>query len=225
MEFVKYSRRKLLRGQSRESQIMPSRPTTSLDTECGTGPQDLLLVQRSLRGERAPIDEVMQRLGCVVRFVYRLNRTMGYQMPTEGLEDVVQQVYLAVWPRLSDYSGTAALETWVYGFCRNCLRSEFRRRTSRLRTIQAEEDWAEQIGSAPAPEDYALRSESLDLLQEELSQLKEFDREIVELRHLHDWSFEQIARQKNLPPSTVKDRCYRSIDKIRVRMKRRHGRA
>ena len=202
---------------------MSSRPTTSLDTERGTGPQDLLLVQRSLRGERAPIDEVMQRLSCVVRFVYRLNRTMGYQMPTEGLEDVVQQVYLAVWPRLVDYSGTAALETWVYGFCRNCLRSEFRRRTSRLRMIQKDEDWGESSDEAAAPEEHALRMESLDLLQEELRRLPEFDREIVELRHLHDWSFEQIARHKSLPPSTIKDRCYRAIDKVRVRMKRRDG--
>jgi len=165
----------------------------------------------------------MQRLSCVVRFVYRLNRTMGYQMPTEGLEDVVQQVYLAVWPRLVDYSGTAALETWVYGFCRNCLRSEFRRRTSRLRMIQKDEDWGESSDEAAAPEEHALRMESLDLLQEELRRLPEFDREIVELRHLHDWSFEQIARHKSLPPSTIKDRCYRAIDKVRVRMKRRDG--
>ncbi len=204
---------------------MSPTPTTSLDTERGTGPQDLLLIQSTLRGERASVDEVMQRLGCVVRFVYRLNRTMGYQMPTEGLEDVVQQVYLAVWPRLSDYAGTAALETWVYGFCRNCLRSEFRRRTSRLRMLQIHEEGVEQQGSDTAPEDQVLRMEGLDLLRAELGQLKDSDREIVELRHLQDWSFEQIARQKNLPPSTIKDRCYKSIDKIRTRMKRHHGHA
>lgn len=204
---------------------MSIRPTTSLSAERGTGPQDLLLVQDALRGERTRIDEVMQRLGCVVRFVYRLNRTMGYQMPTEGLEDVVQQVYVAVWPRLCDYAGTSALETWVYGFCRNCLRSEFRRRASRLRVVQIDEEWTEQSAAVSAPEEQALRMEGLDLLREELAGLEDFDREIVELRHFYDWSFEQIARQKNVPPSTVKDRCYRSMDRIRTRMKRRYGRA
>ncbi len=204
---------------------MSPRPTTSSAAGSGTGPQDLLLVQRALRGERAPVDSVMQRLGCVVRFVYRLNRTMGYHLPTEGLEDVAQQVYLAVWPRLGDYAGTSALETWVYGFCRNCLRSEARRRSSRLRTVQAEDEWTERHDPVAAPGEGVVRTEGLDLLQEELAQLAESDREIVELRHLQDWSFEQIARQKNLPPSTIKDRCYRAIDKIRTRMKRRYGRA
>jgi RNA polymerase sigma-70 factor (ECF subfamily) len=196
---------------------------TSLRVDRGTGPQDLLVVQGALRGEREAIDAVMRRLGCVVRFVFRLNRSMGYNLPTEGLEDVVQQVYTAVWPRLVDYAGTSALETWVFGFCRNCLRAEFRRRTTRQRFVQGDEEWDEHRSGAPAPEDQALRLEGLDLLQEELALLPALDREMVELRHLHNWSFEQIARQKNLPPSTVKDRCYRALDRIRMRMKRRYG--
>jgi RNA polymerase sigma-70 factor (ECF subfamily) len=198
---------------------------TSLRADGGTGPQDLLLVREALRGTRASVDAVLGRMSCVVRFVFRLNRTMGYHLPTEGLEDVVQQVYVAVWPRLVDYAGTSALETWVFGFCRNCLRAEFRRRTTRLRMVQVDDEWDQKCGAAPAAEEQALRLEGLDLLQEELERLPPLDREVVELRHLHGWSFEQIARQKNLPASTVKDRCYRALDKIRMRMKRRYGRA
>jgi RNA polymerase sigma factor (sigma-70 family) len=198
-------------------------PSSTLLGDRGTGPEDQLLVQGALRGDRASVDAVMRRLGCVVRFVYRLNRSMGYNMPTEGLEDVVQQVYLAVWPRLPDYAGTSALETWVYGFCRNCLRAEFRRRASRLRVVQTDDNLQDHTVDAPPPEERAVQMESLDLLHEELEQLTDGDREIVELRHLQDRSFEQIARQKNLPPSTIKDRCYRAVDKIRMRMKRRYG--
>ena len=198
-------------------------PSSTLRGDRGTGPEDQLLVQGALRGERDSVDAVMRRLGCVVRFVYRLNRSMGYNMPTEGLEDVVQQVYLAVWPRLPDYAGTSALETWVYGFCRNCLRAEFRRRASRLRVVQTDDNLQDHTVDAPPPEERAVHMESLDLLHEELEQLTKDDREIVELRHLQDRSFEQIARQKNLPPSTIKDRCYRAVDKIRMRMKRRYG--
>ncbi len=198
-------------------------PSSTLLGDRGTGPEDQLLVQGVLRGDRTSVDAVMRRLGCVVRFVYRLNRSMGYNMPTEGLEDVAQQVYLAVWPRLPDYAGTSALETWVYGFCRNCLRAEFRRRASRLRVVQIDDNLQDHTVDAPPPEERAVQMESLDLVHEELEQLTDGDREIVELRHLQDRSFEQIARQKNLSPSTIKDRCYRAVDKIRMRMKRRYG--
>lgn len=188
----------------------------------GTGPKDLVLVQAALRGEESAVQEILSRLSCVVRFVFRLNKTLGYALPTEGLEDVVQQAYVAIWPRLRDYAGTAALETWVYGFCRNCLRSEMRRRVGQVREVCGREELLQRCAEVPAPEDAAVQAEGLDMLQEELARLDPLDHEIVELRHLQEWSFEQIAEQKGLPVSTVKDRCYRALDKIRFRMTRRH---
>ena len=62
-------------------------------------------------------------------------------------------------------------------------------------------------------------------LQAEIGRLECRDREIFEMRHIHHLSFEQIARQTGLSPSAVKDRCFQSIDKIRMRMKRRQSRA
>ena len=130
---------------------MQHQPSTLHHADRGTGPEDQLLVQAALSGRRDSVDTVMRRLSCVVRFVYRLNRSMGCNMPTEGLEDVAQQVFLALWPRLPEFAGTSALETWVYGFCRNCLRSEFRRRSSRQRPIQSEETLSDQKEAVQRP--------------------------------------------------------------------------
>lgn len=80
---------------------------------------DLHLVRRALRGESAAVEEVLARLACVVKFVFRLNKTQGYGLPPEALEDVVQQVYAALWPRLRDFTGGAMLESRAFGFCRN----------------------------------------------------------------------------------------------------------
>lgn len=198
-----------------------TRRTATLRMDRGTGPSDLLLVQRALRGDRPAVDSVLQRLDCIVRFVYRLNRGMAYHLPTEGLEDVVQQVYVTIWPRLNAYAGTSAFETWVYGFCRNCLRSEFRRRYSR-RAV-SDDSGGEHV-DPEVPEDRAMRMESVDLLLAEIERLDDIEREIVELRHLQGWSFEEISRQKNLPPSTVKDRCYKAVERIRTKLKKYYGR-
>ena len=190
----------------------------------GTGPADLPLVQRALTGDGAAVEDLLGRLACVGRFVWRLNKSLGYGLPAEALEDVVQQVYAAMWPRLPDFAGTAALESWAFGFCRNCVRAEARRRAQRHRgrqSLEVDELQAAAGGAELAPHG-AEGVEALDALQEELQRLQPLEREVVELRHLAGLSFEEIARQKGLPPSTVKDRCYRALLRVRGRLQRRH---
>lgn len=198
----------------------------ALTADGGTAPEDLLLVRRALQGDSLAVDQVLERLSCVVRFVYRLNRSLGYGLPPEQLEDVVQQVYLAVWPRLPDYVGSAALESWVFGFCRNCLRAAARRRAQAAQTtvgLGADGELGGAVDALrPGPETNVEETEGLDALQAELERLSPAEREVVELRHLEGWSFEQIARQRDLPASTVKDRCYRALVRLRERLERRH---
>ena len=199
-------------------------PTTnSRPFDQGTGPEDLLLVRRALRGDREAVDAVLQRFSCIARFVFRIHETMGYGLAPEQLEDVVQQVYMAVWPRLGDYAGSAALESWVYGFCRNCLRAEARRRAMNAKVVSFVGDDLDrgQQTDDPAPHDAVARAEGVDAVREELENLKPVEREVVRLRHLEGWSFEQIARHQDLPASTVKDRCYRALMKLKGRLRTR----
>ncbi|MHC5064506.1 MAG: RNA polymerase sigma factor [Planctomycetota bacterium] len=183
---------------------------------------DLLLVRRALEGEREAVEGVLSRLACTVRFVFRLNRNLQCGLPTEALEDVVQQVYTTVWTRLSAYSGNAALESWVFGFCRNCLRAELRRRSKRLRLLRnAGPELSEVVDQSARPDGQMLLHEGLNLLHEELEKLSPEEQSVVKLRHLEDWSFERIARHLDLPASTVKDRCYRALLKMRGGLGRR----
>src|SRR5262249_23115740 len=127
-------RRRRRYGQSpRSPAYSMTLPTELIGSDGGTGPEDLLLVRRALRGEAGAVELVLARLSCIARLVYRLNESLSYGLGAERLEDAVQQVYMAVWPRLRDFAGSAALESWVYGFCRNCLRAEARKRAMNLR--------------------------------------------------------------------------------------------
>lgn len=203
---------------------MPFRSTAQPRT-AGTGPADLILVQRALRGDGPAVDQLLERLSCVVRFVMRLDRMLGCRLTAEALEDVVQQVYAAFWPRLRDFDGSAALETWVFGFCRNCLRSEARRRNLAARTPAVEprvlqESRDPRLGE---PELDLLRRERAEALHAELAALPAEEREAVQLRHFEGLSFEEIARRRQVAASTIKDRCYRALERIRERLRRRQG--
>jgi len=194
-------------------------PSSVLAERGSTGPHDLVLVQQALRGDVASADALLQRLSCIVRFVYRLNRVLGCGLPADALEDVVQQVYAAVWPRLPDFAGSAAIESWVFGFCRNCLRAEVRRRRHGGKPT----DFAEVSppDAVPPASEAIEQDEELDVLRAELARLSPDERAVVEMRFLDELSFEEIARSLGLPASTVKDRCYRAMERLQGRMRRR----
>ncbi|MEZ5963058.1 MAG: RNA polymerase sigma factor [Planctomycetota bacterium] len=197
-------------------------PPLTLAERGSTGPQDLLLVKRALRGEADAVEGLLQRLACIHRFVFRLNRTLGYGLPTDVLEDVVQQVYGSVWPRLRDYIGSAAIESWVFGFCRNCLRSEARGRRRGASVLDPSDDRVATDASGEGTAVHVVaREEGVDALRAELARLDPDERAVVEMRFLHEQSFEHIARMLGVPPSTVKDRCYRALERLKGRLRRR----
>jgi len=195
---------------------------TSTTKTAGNGPEDLLLVQSALRGEDAAIDALMGRLGCVPRFVFRLNGTLGCGLATEALEDVVQQVYTALWQRLADFHGRNPLETWVFGFCRNCLRSAvWRRRSTVARAALSDELLAATPAAGDSPASLLDRSEALGALHQELDQLPDEERAVVIARHLDGRGFEEIARATGVAVSTIKDRCYRAMQRLKQKLGRR----
>ncbi|MCA8953951.1 MAG: sigma-70 family RNA polymerase sigma factor [Planctomycetes bacterium] len=191
-------------------------------TAAGNGPADLLLVQAALRAERDAVDALVVRLGCVPRFVFRLNRVLGLGLPSEALEDVVQQVYAALWARLGGFHGRNPLETWVFGFCRNCLRAASRRgRDPRRATMVAPEVLAAlPAGEPDAPQELG-QNEALAALRDELAELPDAERAAVEARHLDGASFEDLARASGVAVSTIKDRCYRAMQRLQQRLGRR----
>ena len=102
------------------------------------------------------------------------------------------------------------------------MRAELRRRSKRLRLLyNAGSELSEVVDQSGRPESHLMLHEGLDLLHEELEKLSPEERSVVELRHLEDWSFEKIARHLNQPASTVKDRCYRALLKMRGGLGRR----
>src|SRR5690606_13577815 len=116
--------------------------------------------------------------------------------------------------------------SWAFGFCRNCLRAEARRRRG-TRLGAGTTALTDDVLDGHAGDRGVSRErdvawlDGLRALREELDRLPPDERAVVELRHLEEWSFERIARELALPASTVKDRCYRALTKLKARLRRR----
>ncbi len=101
-----------------------------------------------------------------------------------------------------------------------------RRRATHLRLLPRDDDGGcveERIsdGGGAAPDGEVVARERLEVLRTALDELDEAERRVVELRFFEDWSFERIARELDVAPSTVKDRCYRALSRMKDRLRRR----
>jgi RNA polymerase sigma-70 factor (ECF subfamily) len=75
-----------------------------------------------------PFDELYDEFFPIV---WRTARRMG--IPEAQLEDLCQDVFIAVHRRLPDFQGNASLKTWIFGFVVNVVQTH--RRTLRRKSV------------------------------------------------------------------------------------------
>lgn len=153
-------------------------------------------------------------------FVYRNARRLG--VPPSAADDVVQEVFVVLHRRLSEYDGRATLQSWVYGILANTVRDyrrSFRRKQAPL--VAAEHD--EQLGPASSrgsPERRAQLSQDLALLNELLEALPEDQRELIVLADLEQLSVPEICGCIGGNHNTVYSRLRVARDNLKAKLAR-----
>jgi RNA polymerase sigma-70 factor (ECF subfamily) len=149
----------------------------------------------------------VQRLRCVPRILALLNQRMGGVLGAEDLNDLTQDTLTCLWPRMEHYTGQAALETWVYGYCfngfMNALRKGRKQRTTAL---------TEAMAGPPA----ARARFEYDDLHRGLERLEERETRIIRLKYYDDLTFEEIGGRLGISPNTVKTCFYRGMRRLEV---------
>jgi RNA polymerase sigma-70 factor (ECF subfamily) len=146
----------------------------------------------------------------------------GY-LRTQGVreaEDVTSEVFLAVFARLSGFSGTEArFRSWVFTIAHHKVVDERRRRSRRPdpEPLDAREPGP---GAAAPAEDEALGNLGSERVQALLGGLTPDQRDVITLRVLADLSLEQVAATLRKPPGAVKALQRRGLDALRRQLQR-----
>jgi RNA polymerase sigma-70 factor, ECF subfamily len=172
---------------------------------------DLGLVGRALEGDGAAVERVVERMRCVCRALDRGNRRLGLPFAPEELEDVAQDVAIAVWGKLGDYRGLSSLEGWISRFAYLELIYRLRRRDRMPRALddaRARAEVAPEDASASARDDAEELYPALEALDPEQG-------EVIRLKHFDDLTFPQIAERLGASANTAKTRYYRGLQRLR----------
>ncbi len=134
------------------------------------------------------------------------------RVPVDDVNDVMADVFLATWRRISDVPDGDAARLWLYGVARNCVANSQRstRRSFRLRA---------KLASAPdelvsSPETIVVRNDSAEEALVALETLKPLDQEIVQLRIWEELSSKDIGEVVGLRPTAVDMRLSRARKRL-----------
>jgi RNA polymerase sigma-70 factor (ECF subfamily) len=155
------------------------------------------------------------------QFVYR--SLIGLGVPVSSAEDAMQEVFLVVHAKLSDFQGTY-FKAWLFrlalSVARNVRRST-RRADQSVAPIDPDaiEDWR---GS---PFERAAHAERIKLLHDLLEQLDDEKREVFILAELEQMPQVEIAEALDIHVNTVAYRLHAAKQRLQQLLERFHLRA
>lgn len=170
-----------------------------------SGTEDVALARRALAGEPDARRELAGRLACVVRMLSSLNARWGRPLSAHDLEDVTQDVLVALWRGLPAFAGLSSLESWIFRSCHRALLARLRS----SRQVTALSDGAAL--EPPAPD----QGPTNDDVYQALERLEPRARCVIELKHFEELTFEEIGSRLSTSPNTVKSWYYQTIADLR----------
>jgi RNA polymerase sigma-70 factor (family 1) len=134
-------------------------------------------------------------------YAYRILRDQ------EGSEDAVQEVFVKLWKmntRLEEYESVDALAaTMIKNYCIDQIRKQKYIESGNKSALAAYRD------SEPSPHEKVERNETFQLMHRIINNLPEMYREIIQLRDIEEFSYDEIA-----------DKTGQNINTLRVNLSR-----
>lgn len=147
---------------------------------------------------------------------------------TSAARDATQETFVRAFQRLHTLESRERPAPWLYGIARN-VSLEFRRARRRRRRVVDDkglEVWEDERAVEDArgsPEDHAIRSEALHLVEDAIGELSHDRRTVLLLRVDHDMSCDDIAATMGWSVSKVKVEIHRARQALREAIQKTEG--
>ncbi len=147
-------------------------------------------------------------------------KTAFYFMGNEhDAKDVTQDALMKVYTKLHTFQEKAQFKTWVQRITTNLCMDYFRKRREEISIEGSElpltlnENLEEDVETRLILEEVII----------EINQLSPALRAVMILRHLHEFSYQEIANALDIPINTVKSHLHRGRDQLQAVMNKRKG--
>ncbi|MGD2175731.1 MAG: sigma-70 family RNA polymerase sigma factor [Candidatus Brocadiaceae bacterium] len=179
-------------------------------------PSDADLVRLARQGEDQAFGDLVER-----HQDYIYNAVFHLVGSEKDAEDLAQEVFVRAYEGLGSFEGRAKFTTWVYGIMLNTVRS-FWRRQGRRDVVSL--DLARDDPDSPTPEPpadgegpvrMAIRQEQVSVVRAAIAELEDDLREILVLRDIQGFTYDEMAETLAVPQGTVKSRLHRARQRLK----------
>ncbi|OGD09363.1 MAG: hypothetical protein A2Y86_02685 [Candidatus Aminicenantes bacterium RBG_13_62_12] len=177
---------------------------------------DRELVSRTLRGDRKAFEMIVLRHQQPL-FNY-LGRLVGER---ETALDFTQEVFLRAFASLSSFRPEYKFTTWLYRIASNFVIDHWRKKKVPCLSLDRpakpgqEEICLQAADPGPSAAAGLEKAELRDRVERGLERLPPDLRELFVLRHVSEFSYDEIAEIKNQPVGTVKSRVFQAKETLR----------
>ncbi len=137
----------------------------------------------------------------------------GIISQSQDVEDICQETFDKAFRNLSQYNPQWAFSTWLFTIAHNTALDHYRRLRTNLSPVNNPEPLESNIGAvdlAQSPEERLITHQTFDKLLKAIKSLDIKYRKVAELRFIHEFAYEEIAKELKLPLNTVRTRINRA---------------
>ena len=179
--------------------------------------QDALLARAAARGDRAAFAGLVDlHRRSVHGLAFRLLRD------TEEARDAAQETFVRAWGAIGTYDTTQPFGPWILRIARNHALDLLRRRVPAARQVALDadpEDGApatELAGDGPGADTVLEHAQTRATLEAAVAALPANYREVIQLFHVEQLSYKEIAETLDVPIGTVMTWLHRARGKLRA---------
>lgn len=177
--------------------------------------QDYALVESALTGDEKAFAKLLSKYKDAIYFM--LLKMVNNK---NDAEDLTIEAFGKAFKNLHQYSPSYAFSTWLFKIASNNCIDFLRKKKGVHVSIEnnPESNENEQTvrlkSKDPNPEEKLIRIQKAILLRRIVHKLKPRYRTLVELRYFREYSYEEIAKELNLPLGTVKAQLFRAREML-----------
>lgn len=179
---------------------------------------DEVLIARFQNGDNYAFDLLVKRYkDPLLNFVYRF---LGERSEAE---DIVQETFLRLFKNKHYYKEIAKFSTWIYTIASNLAKTELRKRKRRnllsisnYMSTEKDYDIPDQESDPEGDADAVVTDQ---IIQKAINKLSPKFKQVIVLRDIQGFSYEEIAEIVKIPLGTVKSRVNRARLKLQEDLK------
>ncbi|PCH68497.1 MAG: RNA polymerase subunit sigma-24 [Bacteroidales bacterium] len=171
---------------------------------------DYRLVLSAISGTQKAYEELFKRYKDAIFFM--LLKMVNNK---NDAEDLTFEAFGKAFRNIKQYSPKYAFSTWLFKIASNNCIDFLRKKKGNTISIDGKDDSENERSislesNTLNPEQEFIKDQKAKIMRNEVGRLKERYRRLIELRYFEEFSYDEIAKELNLPIGTVKAQLFRA---------------